>query len=324
MSWLKQNIPFFDHGVHELFVYQSVFLLLAGFFYAFYRLHQTFSPGKRLGSLWVGFLIYLQWIIAAATAYWLAPMLFLAVWNRPERMMLVVTGLVAFIAIYLSSKALHLIFVGRNREAHLTSLIPRFSASQRRLIAVHEAGHLLVHASVNRDALPVLEAKVTRGLTGIAGYVMSFTSAANVSLPSASFLHWESMMVLAGDQATDVVLNARYLGAESDMSRWWQLAHRILMGGLGVVPWPQGSFAEVNVMRMQALKSQLEAHRETVAKFLILNKALLIQIASELECTGRLTNAQCRNYLTKAVAVELLPAITKQHTQHHRRKMKIV
>ena len=322
MNWFYA-IPSAGHLIQDLYLYVAFLLLAAGFIHVFIVFHKSFQPGRKLGASFAGILIYFQWLAAAAAIYWVAPFWFHAAWNSVEVAFITACALIGVVSFMFTRKLLFHYFVKRAGLTRFESLVPRFSKEQRRVFAVHEAGHLLVHASVESKALPTLEARLTRGFSGIAGYVRSFQSGVNCAPVSADFLHWEAMMVLAGDQATSIVLNARFTGAESDMERWWSVAQRIMTAGLGVAAWPVETSMESSVMRLQAIELQLQAHRNVVTQFLSRNQNLLVQIAAQLERTGSLTDAQCRQFLSRAVATELLPAIKREHVLHHRRRMKI-
>ena len=323
MGWYSAFLPLAGNEVHAIFLQLAIALVVVGVFHALVSFRTSFQPGKRLGASLAAFLCFLQWVISALAVYWYSPRLFVAVWDDPVGFMVVVSLLVSTVTLFVGRKLLVALFVpqGSNRSFH--SLVPVFSSEQRRVIAVHEAGHLLAHSSVRKDALPHMKAKIGCGLRGVGGYVVSFSTASDSKIPSADFLHWEALMVLAGDYATDIVLNKRYTGAESDMQRWWKLATRILVSGLGVAPWPRGQCHESQSMKLEVMAMQLKDHREKIVQFLTCNRDLLIRVASDLERKGVLDDKQCRFYLSKAVAADCLPEITKDHIGHHRRKMKI-
>jgi hypothetical protein len=270
----------------------------------------SFVPGKRVGFLLASILTILRWGIPAAIIFFGGLPTLKLIWNNAIYISIFISLSLALFSYIIISAVLKKTFIPKDHFVFFNSMVPAFSKDQRKIIAHHEAGHLVLHSACHESALPpFLEARITKGLTGTAGYVLSFPSSNKMKFPSKDYLTWECLMLLAGDLSTEISLGKRYIGASSDLESWYSIATKMLRNGLTDYPFPMGSAnAEV---RWLSYSNLLNDHRKIVTLFLKSNEILINEISVKLDRKGKLNFKECRNFLSYAQNIELLPAISK-------------
>jgi hypothetical protein len=168
-------------------------------------------------------------------------------------------------------------------------------------VAVHEAGHVLAHALINRRHLPPeFHATIVQTRDSL-GSVRP-KNIHKRALATAGMMRWSMMMCLAGRLAEIAIYKEGHSGSQSDMLRWQVEAERFLRDGLG------GTFfsahaaweKEANVRAVEELK---KSQTEIMLPFLTANRALLEELADRLVATKTLERDELCAFLDRAVAI---------------------
>lgn len=170
--------------------------------------------------------------------------------------------------------------------------------------AVHEVGHVLLHAD-----LVTLPARLSVEVVTRAGAHTRVTGAVQRSNdeflqnPTKESLHWLMLMLLAGSEAEFAVLGDRASGAGPDLQWWLTTAHGYLSTGFGEVFYtaPVGAAQiEHNRIVLNALKARqvLELSQRFCA-----NLPLLTELAEKLADQKKMDKAELVPYLKRIVAV---------------------
>lgn len=292
-----------------IFIISGILLLSVGIVLAFINAREPFEPGKRVGVLLASTLTILQWSIPAAVVFFWGMDVIQFIWADVIKTAVLVSAMIALSGYLITSAVIKKTFLPHGHTALFNSLVPAFSLEQRRIIAIHEAGHLLLHACLSSKAIPKsLEARISNGFRGVAGYVRSHTSSKTMSFPTQKYLTWECLMFLAGDLSTEIFEGNRYAGASSDMEAWNEASTRLLINGLSDYPFPTTNGG--SDIRWASYCKLLKDHRDTVSSYLSLNRQLIFEIANALQVTGKLSKSECLHFLKQAKGIELLPQIT--------------
>jgi hypothetical protein len=303
-----------------IFQISGALLLSVGIVLTLINARTTFEPGKRLGVLLASALTILQWSIPAALVFFCGMEAIQFIWGDVTKTAGLVSILIALSGYLVTSAVIKKTFLPQGHSALFYSLVPAFSQEQRRIIALHEAGHLILHSCLSPKAIPKgLEARISSGFRGVAGYVRSHASSKTMAFPSKDYLTWECLMFLAGDLSTETFEGKRYTGASSDMDAWTETASRLLMNGLS--DYPFSTTIGSSDMRWASYRRLLKDHRDTVSSFLSLNRHLIFEIANVLQVKGKLSKSECLHYLKQAKGIELLPQITPDLCPRSTRKI---
>lgn len=283
---------------------------------------RTFQRGRRLGVLLASTLTIFQWSIPATAVLFFGMDLILFIWGDTIKTASFVAVMIALFGYLVTSALIRKTFLAQSHAAIFHSLVPAFSEEQRRIISLHEAGHLILHACLSQDAIPrSLEVRIGNGFRGVAGYVRSHASSQTMSFPSKDFLTWECLMLLAGDLSTEAFLGTRFTGASSDIKSWNETSYRLLVNGLTDYPFPLTKTTSSSQICWTSYQKLLVDHRKVVSAFLGLNKQLIFEIADTLQLTGKLSKRDCLHYLKQAKGVEILPQITPNLCPQSTRKI---
>lgn len=267
------------------------------------------APGKRVGVILASMATLLQFLLASLVSYWAALLLIPQIWQRPYLAIIPLGLCLGFASIVILQAVAKKSLPKGN--IYFQSMVPVFSQEHRKVIALHEAGHLLLHCSIPTDHLPErLMARITNGISGIAGYVQTFPSSRNLIFPSKEYLEWECLMLLAGDLATQALVGKRYTGASADMDAWYQAATSLLANGLTPFPWTSSRSDEGASIRWVSYQSLLAEHRAVLQDFILANRALIFKTADLLQAAGALSRTQCVLLIKQARRGDRLPRLT--------------
>lgn len=176
-----------------------------------------------------------------------------------------------------------------------------------RVVASHESGHVLMHAL----ALPCLDDSLSLSIDAldaqdIKGYVISYTEPHRC--PSADFIEFRLMVLLAGRAAEDILLGGHTGGSRNDLNRWMHLASQYGASclNIGLYPNPQNSMeAEAN---LKALTQYQEKQYRNVWRFLDDNRGILKEMRDAAIEKGSLTFDDIRPMLDR---VEIPPGFPR-------------
>lgn len=252
--------------------------------------------------------VQLVWLPTAGAVHYFGLDLLKFIWRRPDLTALVVSVAIAMVA-YTVFNFLIKVLTGQKKAASYSIFAAGFSQEQRQLIAVHEMGHLLAHATIARESMPPLMAKVSSGVNGVAGYVRSVGDIRRLRLPTAARLEWECLMLLAGVTAEEVVYGQSTTGAGDDLNRWHNLATILLTQGLTRYPFPTDKSETSVAVRVDSYRDLLTEQKKRVFMFLSLNKNLLIRAADELQAKQKLSDTDCRRILSQVKNTNYITSI---------------
>lgn len=157
------------------------------------------------------------------------------------------------------------------------------TSRDRAVIAAHEAGHALCYALL--QPLPdYVRATLQRGpvLDDDLGFVTSIIYPHE--LEDITFLRWEMLMLLAGQQAESIMLNTSTTGPAQDLARWEAAArHYFSIQPSDVLFYAQPTTDLELASNNRLLSQELTKQRATVRAFLQLNLNQLRRIAWSLE-----------------------------------------
>jgi hypothetical protein len=306
-----------------IFQISGALLLGLGVFLALINARRNFLPGKRLGTLVASILTIIQWGVPAGIVFFYGMASIQFVWGDAAKTAALISASIGLSGYLITSSLIKNTFLPKGHVILFHSLVPAFSQEQRKIISLHEAGHLILHACLSPSAMPKsLEARITNGFRGVAGYVRSHASSQTMLFPSREYLTWECLMLLAGDLSTEAFCGTRYAGASSDMNAWSDTSYRLLVNGLTDYPFPTTNAASSNQICWASYQKLLKDHRETVSAFLSLNRHLIFEISDSLQVTGKLSKSECLHFLKQAKGVELLPQITPDLCPRSTRKIR--
>lgn len=287
------------------------------------RVLKNAMPGQRVGAAVAAALILITWTVTGAAIWLVGPKLF--EWTLSSYLVASITAAIAtgFTVHHAMRVAVRKLAGVPKNQSLFQTLVPAFSDEQRQIIATHEAGHLIVHAAVHTSLLKNLEARITTGISGTAGYVRSLESTLHQTFPTSRNIEWECHMLLAGDMATSITKGEYFTGAVSDMQRWHLLATKLLVNGLTGLPFPLSNDPASQDVRWKSYKRLLDTQRLTVGEFLQANKILIFKIADKLQSQMHLNNEDCMALLKSVNAVDLIPKVMPGLASH-RNAQKVV
>lgn len=297
--WSKFNV-----NITNVFLFAGMTILILGFIKSKPAFFGVRYKGQRLAAIIHLFALAITWTGTAAATAFGGPYIFSYIWPHPDRVALVVSVVIGVTAYQTLKFIVKKIFGGESTSFQMFSR--GFSQEQRRTIAVHESGHLLLHAGVELSALPKTVAVLGGGLKGVAGYVRSMKSVKQSRMPNAAWMTWECQMLLAGVLAEYVIYESGTYGAGSDMERWNEIAQTLLRSGLTRYPFPLSDDQTSRQVRMQSYKELLQEHRTSVHNFLTVNQKLLFQTANELQAKKKLDDTDCRRILKQVKGREYI------------------
>ncbi|KQN62442.1 hypothetical protein [Pseudomonas sp. Leaf58] len=184
------------------------------------------------------------------------------------------------------------------------------TALDRRIIAVHEAGHAVV-LGLHRH-LPLGMEIVMRKKTDDSGSLGYCTGPAwNHALDSKIHVEWEMLFALAGIEAERLLLGEISLGGASDYRNWNTLAQKYLSGHDDLIYFhaPQNTWQEDhNHKTLIELKRSQQA---LVRELLIANENILQLLSDQLEHDRKVAGQDLVEILDKVGAVAGCPASPK-------------
>lgn len=186
---------------------------------------------------------------------------------------------------------------------HLTAL-------DRRIIAVHEAGHAVV-LGLHRHLPLGLEIVIRKKSddTGILGYCTG--PAWSHALDSKTHVEWEMLFALAGIEAERLLMGEISLGGASDYNNWNILAQKYLSGHDDLIFFlaPQNTWQEDhNNKTLIELKRSQQA---LVRDLLMANENILHLLSDQLEHDRKVAGQDLVDILDKVGAVAGCPASPK-------------
>lgn len=182
---------------------------------------------------------------------------------------------------------------------------PSLTYRDRKIIAVHEAGHAMVYAGL-RPLPPGI--RVVMGSdphTASLGYVTGV--AWQHVLPSSAFSAWRMHCYLAGYAAERALLGENALGTISDMQAWQTEAHCWLAAGCGDFYYASPHNAAEAANNQRTLETLRSRQMAVLKKFFEANRALLTEFADTVRRQGVVEGAQLEALLERVVCTEGLP-----------------
>ena len=170
------------------------------------------------------------------------------------------------------------------------------SGRERRLCAVHEAGHAALCAAL-QDLPSTFEVQISDhwNRNGPLGFVRF--NAREMLLPRREVLYWQMLLLLAGGAAERQILGADSASKQSDAIEWEHLARTYLLS------FETGSFfsepktmveADWNSRKLKELQAEL---RGWLKAFMQVNDDKVRVIAAHLELKGRMTRSVAKKLL---------------------------
>lgn len=293
-----------------VFTTASLLAVALGLYKSKHGFKDLAHKGKRVGAVVHILSVLSVWVMIGLVIYIFGSPIFRTVWREP--VYVAITTCISMSTItYIVARRLSGMVFGRNSldGVNYEMFSHKFSQKQREVIAVHEVGHLLAHATIATNALPETVAKVGGGMKGVAGYVRSMKSVTQSPMPTEAWLKWECQMLMAGVIAEYVVYGQGTYGADSDMRRWHVIATVILQNGLTEYPFPAGDNDRDRDTRWHSYNQLLKDHRTAVFSFINKNKGLLFNAANELQFKGTLKNKDCRRILKQVKGKNLIQRV---------------
>lgn len=167
--------------------------------------------------------------------------------------------------------------------------------------AVHEAGHALflgLLPSIGEECRvliwsPATASKMKAHLDGC----VSLTLPGHVVANELGLL-LRMRMVLAGMLAERLVFGSATLGAASDLQAWSKMAHDYLSNGFGGLFVPQPSSEDHRQMNLELMRQLHHDQEKAVQQFLLSNRDLLLEVATEAAQKKELVPSDLRRLLT--------------------------
>ncbi len=186
----------------------------------------------------------------------------------------------------------------------------RLTKMDKKRIACHEAGHALVYAAIT--PFPEHLSIHCFGMhNGIAGYVRG--PAFPHQFPPVQVETFQMLLDLAGKEAEWVLLNEISSGngesATSDEAKWLARAKGYLSQQTDQIFYidPQSSAeAAFNATRLNSLRGE---QKNMLREFMAMNRAVLLQMVTELEQEGCMNNARLREHLKSVVLPDYFPRV---------------
>lgn len=153
------------------------------------------------------------------------------------------------------------------------------SDNDKKRIAIHECGHLLMHApSIDQVSLPL--SATLRGDGHQEASITTHTS--SDQYPSSDHVKFHLMILLSGKAAEDVVLGGASRGAEDDLERWMSVAFTHAQSCLGIALYKPVSSELESLANLKALQEYQSIQYVNAWKFMEINQAILIEMSNLL------------------------------------------
>ena len=186
--------------------------------------------------------------------------------------------------------------VSAGSSAAIVSLPPPITDRDERVMAVHEAGHVLAYALCGRSEKPFASIQPDgKSLGRVNTDTPSFDN-----LLTQSELEWYMILSLAGRAAELALLGEAYSGSTGDMRKWSHHAYVYLDNRFGSDPFytddPTEGERQLNADTLSKLKAR---HMEYLANAFGQNRALLDDLARTLQKEKEMGAADLQPFLDR-------------------------
>lgn len=216
-----------------------------------------------------------------------------------------IANLLLTLTVSVSNRLTHTV-VALSGKAAVRADLPPVSNQDRRVIAVHEAGHAIL-LGLHKE-LPETSELVMRKSASDSGSLGHCTGVSwNHQISNKTFVEWNMLFCLAGIEAERLVLGEVSLGGSSDYRNWQSLADLYVGGHDSLVyfheikaPWHE----EYNAKVIYDLK---ESQKAIVREMLLENEEILIMLRDSLIERGGLKGKDFLDTLSLVVPTANTP-----------------
>ena len=198
----------------------------------------------------------------------------------------------------------------------------KLNAEDLRVSAVHEAGHALLYGILDYfpESIYAYISKKSHSAAELGAVIVGGQVGVHQEIRShhyQSFIEWDMLFTLAGQEGEKALNGQSSMGATSDIEEWYRLAKYYLSSGCSKLlyfPSPETNWETQS--NQKSIEIMIDKQRKILSRFFKENQLLLEELAELLTERERLSAVELKPILQKVVRTPGLPIVLKKYSPH--------